>query len=40
MVVKTPFWRKDNQGKPLANGDGLFSKDYLVNMCHDISPID
>ncbi len=32
LIVKKPFWRD------IANGDGLFSKDHYVNMCHDISP--
>jgi monoamine oxidase len=40
MVVKSPFWRRDSSGKPLANGDCLFSGKYIVNMCHDISPLD
>lgn len=34
LIVKKPFWWK------FATGDGLFSYDYLVNMCHDISPTD
>ena len=34
LVVKKPFWRK------FACGDGLFSYDHVVNMCHDISPPD
>ena len=34
LVTKTPFWRN------FACGDGLFSYDHLVNMCHDISPPD
>lgn len=34
LVVKKPFWRK------FACGDGLFSYDHIVNMCHDISPPD
>jgi len=34
MITKKPFWRKT------ATGDGLFSKEHLVNMCHDISPED
>ena len=34
LITKTPFWRK------FACGDGLFSFDHLVNMCHDISPSD
>ncbi len=40
MFTKTPFWRRDSNGKPLANGDCLFSDKYFVNMCHDISPLD
>jgi monoamine oxidase len=40
MVVKTPFWRKDSDGKPFASGDCLFSEKHHVNMCHDISPLD
>lgn len=40
MVVKSPFWRRDAAGKQLANGDGLFSDEHMVNMCHDISPLD
>lgn len=40
VITKTPFWRRDSNGKPAANGDGIFSHDYLVNMCHDISPPD
>lgn len=34
LIVRKPFWRK------FATGDGLFSYDHLVNMCHDISPSD
>lgn len=34
LIVKKPFWR------PHATGDGMFSSEYLVNMCHDISPPD
>lgn len=34
MIVKKPFWRQ------YATGDGLFSKEHLINMCHDISPED
>jgi monoamine oxidase len=33
VIFKKPFWR--NKGK---TGDGLFSYDWLLNMCHDISP--
>jgi monoamine oxidase len=40
MIVKSPFWRKDANGKPLASGDGIFSKEHRVNFCHDISPLD
>jgi monoamine oxidase len=40
MITKKPFWRRDSQGKPMANGDSLLSKEYLANMSHDISPTD
>ncbi len=35
VVFKKPFWREQNM-----TGDGLFSYDWLTNMCHDISPED
>ena len=35
MIFKKPFWQQ------LKNsGDGLFSSEWAVNMCHDISPED
>ena len=34
LIVQKPFWRS------FATGDGLFSYDHHVNMCHDISPDD
>jgi monoamine oxidase len=33
---KKPFWRKHCK----ASGDCLFSYDWALNMCHDISPED
>jgi hypothetical protein len=35
VFFKYPFWKKIN-----ANGDGLFSNEWMVNMCHDVSPKD
>jgi monoamine oxidase len=35
FVVKKPFWRNKNY-----SGDGLFSNDWTVNICHDVTPND
>lgn len=35
IVFKKAFWREKD-----ISGDGLFSYDWLANMCHDISPED
>ena len=34
IITRKPFWRS------FATGDGLFSYEYPINMCHDISPDD
>jgi len=40
FITKKPFWRKHKDGSLNYNGDTLFSNDFHVNMCHDISPTD
>lgn len=40
VVTKKPFWRKDKNGEPASSGDGLFSREYMVNMSVDTSPSD